>query len=104
MKLFEVEVATVVCLWAEDRRSAERKAELYLDDVMNHDSNAREIVAGVSFDADWSDEVPFGNAPEGFNNLTIEEIQDKWSGKNCDDDNEVFVPDPYTLPLPGVGI
>lgn len=102
MKLFEVEVKTMLYVWAEDRREAERVAERHIDDEDFHDSDAREITADSVIDSSWSDCYPYGDAPEGFGNMTLEQIRDEWNNPNPDE--EKFTPDPYTLPLPGVGI
>lgn len=98
MKLFEVEVTTVVYVWAEDRHDAEHLAERHIYDEVLHDSNAREIRPESGIDSDWADSCPYGDAPDGFDNLTVEEIVDKWNGPD-----EGFVPDLETLPLPFSG-
>lgn len=98
MKLFEVEVTTMVYVWAEDRRTAEHLAERHVEDEDFHDSNAREVTPDTALDDSWSDCYPYGDAPEGFDNLTVEQIQDRWN--DPDPDVSEFLPDLETLPLP----
>jgi hypothetical protein len=97
-KLFEVEVTTTVYVWAEDRLEAERLGEYHIGDEMCHDTTTREVTPGSHVDSDWADSFPYGDAPEEFDSLTAKEVLDKLNTPDAD----AFVPDPYTLPLPGV--
>jgi hypothetical protein len=98
MKLWEVEIVATAVVWAKDQREAERIATPEVDDC-SPDATASEISpAKPVIPGEWSDCEPFGDAPDGFEGLTVEQIRDKWK----DPDSKVFVPDPYTLPLPGV--
>ena len=96
MKLFEVEVTTVVYVWAENDHRAERLAVSHIDDESFHETNASEVTGNSYVHSSWDDGIPYGKGPEGFDNLTVDEIRDKWKEQA---ENEPFV-DLLTLPLP----
>lgn len=96
MKLFEVHVEAVAYIWAEDRREAEQVAEREINDVMEGaDYTANEHTPGSAVYFNWGDSCPFGDAPEEFGNLTMDEIAEKWAEEDAKIDRD-------TLPLPGV--
>ena len=93
MKLFEVHVEAVAYVWAKDYREAERTAEREINEVMEGaDYTANEMKVGSPVYADWTGSCPFGDAPEEFDGMTMDQISDRWREEDAKVDRE-------TLPL-----
>lgn len=97
MKLFEIEVTSRMLVWAKDDREAEKLAQRELSDL-DYETDATEVKPGSPVWHDLSDAEPFGDAPDEFYGLTMDQIQEKWA----EEPGSQFEFDPYTLPLPGV--
>lgn len=96
MDLYEVEIQAIAYVWATSQREAEQIAQDEIDEVMEGaDYNAVEHGAKSPIWSDWRGSEPFGDAPEGFDGLTVSEIHEKWEGDDPQPES-----DPFTLPLP----
>lgn len=74
-KLYEVEITSLAYVWAEDGEEARRLMKNTISEDHIVSSFAFEVLPNARLSPDWSTCTPLGEPPEGFENLSLQEIQ-----------------------------